>query len=182
MNSPSIEQNRASYLLLSGSHAATQTENPIIARLSTKSKRMVLRCGNRFKVFPLARELRNVTPMVTTSLNNIGVAWAFSCYQVVSLLSGFSILPDYVVVLDLLSTFFDENVSIVERKRLLLESIVHLRRLSVPPPVLVTTQPLASVKEPALNELKIVLVSSAKSFYKYNLLNQRPWILRNYGQ
>ena len=166
MDSPFIEKNNASYILLSGSHAATQTVNLIIARLSTESKIMILDCGNRFNVFPLAREIRKVTPKVTTSLNNISIARAFTCYQVVSLLSSLSILPDYVLVLDLLSTFYDENVPIVERKRLLLESIVYLRRLSVPSPVLVTTNLLASVKEPARTELENILVSSAGSSYQ----------------
>jgi hypothetical protein len=166
MDSPSIEQNSASYILLSGSHAATEAIFPIIARLSTESKIMVLDCGNRFNVFPLAREIRKITPKVTTSLKNISIARAFTCYQVVALLSSLAILPDYAIVLDLLSTFYDENVPVVERKRLLLESIVHLRRLSVPSPVLVTTKPLASVREPARVELENILLSSAGASYQ----------------
>ena len=173
MDSPSVEQNRAPYLLLSGSHAATQAANPINACLSTDNKIMVLDYENRFKVFPLRRKIRKVAPLVTTSLNNTGVARTFTCYQVVSLLLGLSILPDYVVVLDLLSTFYDENVPIVERKRLLLESIMHLRRLSGSLQVLVTTKPLPSSKEPTLNELEIILVSSAESFYQMQSLEPK---------
>jgi hypothetical protein len=42
------------------------------------------------------------------------------------------------LVLDLLSTFYDENVPLLERLRLLEQSLAQLRRLSQPAPVVVS--------------------------------------------
>jgi hypothetical protein len=113
----------------------------------------VLDAGNRFNAYTVARAARG-RPGV---LNRITVSRAFTCYQVLSLLETSSsapagdaaaaprgrtgsdgmLLPRPVrpagpvtfVVLDLLSTFYDESVQAGERKRLLRDCIRHLERL-----------------------------------------------------
>jgi len=57
------------------------------------------------------------------------VARAFTCYQVETLLTESVADFSPVLVLNLLDTFYDENVKLSERMRLLEVSLAELRRL-----------------------------------------------------
>lgn len=113
----------------------------VMSELALRGPLFVLDGGNRFDVYPLARALRRRTSRLTRALQNIHLARAFTCYQMLALLAQ---TPDGgcpKIVLDLLATFYDENVSLAESMRLLEESRNHLRRLSHTAPILVTAQP-----------------------------------------
>ena len=97
-----------------------------IARLGEAEAVRILDAGNRFNAYTVARAARG-RPEV---LNRITVSRAFTCYQVLSLLESTPALPVPFVVLDMLSTFYDEAVNAGERKRLLRECIDHLDRLA----------------------------------------------------
>jgi len=127
-----------SFVLLSAPHAARDGVFTVIAKLAPEHPLTILDCGNRLNVFPLAEKIRAVTPNVHCALKNIALARAFTCYQVVALLSGLPATTENVIVMDLLSTFKDETVPFRERKRLLDSTISQLRRLSLQSPVLVT--------------------------------------------
>jgi hypothetical protein len=154
-----------SFVLLSAPHAALDSVFTIVARLAPEYPLTILDCGNRFNVFPLAQKIREVTPNVHCALINIALARAFTCYQVVALLSGLPATTENVIVMDLLSTFKDENVPFRERRRLLENAVSQLQRLSVQAPVLVTTKTVTMNADAERIELAHVLEEGAHRSY-----------------
>lgn len=113
----------------------------LTAVLSLRASVRVLDCGNRFDVYQIARLVRRQTPHVMEALDQISVARAFTCYQVVTLLAQTTVTREPKIVIDLLATFYDESVSVVEGRRLLnivLGRLEEMRRLA---PILVSVQP-----------------------------------------
>ena len=103
---------------------------PLITRLVLRAPLRVLDGGNCFPAYPVAREIRRHTPDVDATLERIQVARAFTCYQVLALLEKIHSDSSPVLILDLLSTFYDENVRLAERKRLLTRCTQEIRRIS----------------------------------------------------
>lgn len=126
------------HLLLAAYPARHELVNAMIARLAAGGPVLVLDGGNCFQAHRIARLLRRNTPHLETALNNILIARAFTCYQVVTLLAETPATAVPTLVLDLLTTFLDENVLLSERRRLLEISLGHLRRLSHLAPTLVS--------------------------------------------
>jgi hypothetical protein len=89
----------------------------------------LLDAGNCFDGYGLARQLRQQTSYWRQALERVSVARAFTCYQVETLLSESLSDLSPVLVLNLLDTFYDENVKLAERLRLLDISLAELRRL-----------------------------------------------------
>jgi hypothetical protein len=97
-----------------------------IATLALEESVVVLDGGMLFNVYRVIMASHGQTHI----LNRIRFARAFTCYQMVALLERTSDKRAYVMVLDLLSTFQDENVPASERIRLLKICLPHLTRLS----------------------------------------------------
>ncbi len=119
----------------------------LTARLALRSPLRILDCGNSFRGYPLAREIRRQNMAVNQVLDRIDIARAFTCYQVPALLSETPADGTPTLVLDLLSTFYDENINEIERGRLLALSIRHLKRISTRSPLAVSI--LQSTNHPA---------------------------------
>ena len=126
------------HLLLALRPARFELVNALIARLACNGPLLVLDGGNCFQAHRLARLLGRHTSYLEAALNNIYVARAFTCYQVLALLAETPAAPIPTLVLDLLSTFHDESVPLCERSRLLDASLLELRRLSSRAPTLVS--------------------------------------------
>ena len=122
----SIEPKAGSWVLLVGPRNMNSTMLNAIARLGEGGFLRVLDGGNRFNAYKVARAARG-RPDV---MNRITVSRAFTCYQVLSLLESTPAIRVPFVVLDMLSTFYDESVQVGERKRLLRACIMHLERLA----------------------------------------------------
>jgi hypothetical protein len=101
----------------------------LTVRLALVGMVRLVDAGNSFDGYGLARLLRQQTMDWRAALERVIVARAFTCYQVETLLT--EAVADFspVLVLDLLDTFYDENVKLPERLRLLQVSLTHLRRL-----------------------------------------------------
>ena len=97
-----------------------------IATLALEKSVVVLDGGMLFNVYRVIMASRGQTHI----LNRIRFARAFTCYQMVALLEHTPAEDAFVVVLDLLSTFQDENVPASERVRLLKICLPYLKRLS----------------------------------------------------
>jgi len=97
-----------------------------IANLALEGSVVVLDGGMLFNVYRVVMASHGQTRI----LNHIRFARAFTCYQMVALLERTPAEEACVVVLDLLSTFQDENVPVGERIRLLKTCLPHLTRLS----------------------------------------------------
>lgn len=92
------------------------------ARLALHGTVRVLDGGNQFNAYNVARSIRRYTSDLDGTLARIHLARAFTCYQVETLITGAAtqVHPTSVtLVLDMLSTFNDENVPLAERRRLL---------------------------------------------------------------
>ena len=100
----------------------------------------VLDGGNCINIYPLARALRQRTASLSTALENVRLARAFTCYQMLALLEGTQPDGAPVLVLDLLSTFYDESVPLFESQRLLANALRQLMRLRIAAPLAVSAR------------------------------------------
>src|SRR4030042_1021906 len=120
---------RQLHLVLAPHRAQRQMMTVLTARLALTGQVRLVDAGNCFDGYGLARQLRQQTSYWQKALERVSVARAFTCYQVETLLT--ESVSDFspVLVLNLLDTFYDENVKLSERMRLLEVSLAELRRL-----------------------------------------------------
>ena len=107
----------------------------MLAALASRGRVIVVDGGNCFDGYALARALRRQTHLVHEALAQVLLSRAFTCYQMVATLAELPIDGTPVIILDLLSTFLDENVTLSKRQRLLENSLNLLRRISAGAPV-----------------------------------------------
>ena len=129
INDPLQLSPRQLHLVLAPHRAQRQMMTALTARLALTGKVRLVDAGNCFDGYGLARQLRQQTSYWQAALERVSVARAFTCYQVETLLT--ESVSDFspVLVLNLLDTFYDENVRLTERLRLLEVSLDELRRL-----------------------------------------------------
>jgi hypothetical protein len=133
-----------------------------IATLALEGLVVVLDGGMLFNTYRVVMAARGQTRI----LNRIRFARAFTCYQMVALLKRTPAEETCVVVLDLLSTFQDENVPASERLRLLKTCLPHLERLSQAHGALVSVGLLESMS-PETQPLFRLLEKQAMQVYEW---------------
>jgi len=122
-------------LVIGWPHQAALLE--MAARLALQGPLRVIVGGARFDAQQLARSVRRHTTRVDQTLQRIQLARPFTCYQALTLLAHTA--PNApLLLLDMLDTFYDDNVSGPESVRLARQAAGHLRRLKQQVPVLVT--------------------------------------------
>ncbi|MDJ0752171.1 MAG: hypothetical protein QNJ45_01535 [Ardenticatenaceae bacterium] len=110
--------------------------------------------GNRFDVYTVARQMRRHTVDLDTTLSRISYARAFTCYQMVTLLQETPLTAGPLLILDLLTTFYDESVALNESYRLLRQVIAEIERLRRPAPVVISLRaPTVPAREGLLRQL-----------------------------
>ena len=124
----------------------------LIARLALRHPVQVIVGGNRFDAHQLARIIRRHTVQLDPTLERIHQARPFTCFQALKLLEETQPTTPLVAI-DLLITFYDENISDSESVRLVNIAIRHLQRLGQHAPVLVTLRPSAATTRPGLIKL-----------------------------
>lgn len=97
-----------------------------MAHLAIRSPLIVFDCGRQFDSSIVARAAHGRPEII----DQIKVQRAFICYEAVKLLERTPTGKTPIVILDFLSTFYDENVKMYTRKFLLESSIKHFQRLS----------------------------------------------------
>ena len=132
------------HLVLAPHRAQRQMMTLLTARLALTGRVHLVDCGNCFDGYGLARQLRQQSSRWQSALERVSVARAFTCYQVETLLSESVADASPVLVLNLLDTFYDENVKLPERLRLLEVSLAELRRLCRQASVAVSAVPPAT--------------------------------------
>lgn len=142
MNAITLPEANQLYVLI-GSRGTSARLLDLAARLSLRGSLLLLDCANQSNPLPLVRELRRLTGDPVAALRNIQVARAFTCYQVLTLLEQAieQSATQPVIILDLLSSFYDESIRAHEGRRLLeacLRCITHIRRSA---PLLVSARP-----------------------------------------
>jgi hypothetical protein len=148
-----------------------QIANAAIARLALRGPVRVLDGGNHFDAHGIARALRSKTHHLQPALQRIQVARAFTCYQVITLLQETPSSATPTLVLDLLTTFYDENVPMPERLRLLQECLEQLQRLSRLATVVITVVPQPKAEA---DELIDRLEASAGQTWRFELEQPKP--------
>jgi len=113
------------------------------AQLAAHSPLIVLDCGRQFDSSIVARAARGRQEII----DRIKIQRAFICDEAAGLLERTPAGTIPILVLDFLSTFYDENVKVHTRNFLLERSIQHFRRLSQAARVGVTVQPPAPQDE-----------------------------------
>jgi hypothetical protein len=130
------------YTLLAPRHVGIRFLTHLTAKMALEGPVRVLDGGNCFQARALQRKLRRHGRDVYQAVERIQVSRAFTCFQMVALLSEQETLPMPILILDLLATFGDESVSERQRRRLLDQALSQLQRLSRPTPVIVSAPPL----------------------------------------
>jgi hypothetical protein len=153
------------HLLVSPHRDGRRLMNALAARLALEGPLQVLDGGNSLDVYAIARIARQHAARPETVLQRVYIARAFTCYQMSSLLVEHCDYPLPTLVLDLLTTFYDENVRLEERLRLLELGLTALRRLSKQAPVAVSASPVG-IDQPV--ELLRRLVAAADQCWHAN--------------
>jgi hypothetical protein len=130
------------YTLLAPRHVGIRFLTHLTAKMALEGPVRVLDGGNCFQARALQRKLRRHGRDVYQAVERVQVARAFTCFQMVALLSEQETLPMPILILDLLATFGDESVSERQRRRLLDQALSQLQRLSRPAPVIVSAPSL----------------------------------------
>ncbi len=147
-------------------HAARMHMLVLSARLAHRGALQVLDAGNQFNAYEVARSLRQEgAEGFQQALERIHVARAFTPYQLLALLEATPGLGQArpsapTLVLDLLNTFYDENLPQPERRRLLVRCMAELRRLSQAAVVVVSVRPTPPVQEDPLGLVDMVKEAS----------------------
>jgi hypothetical protein len=142
----------------------------LIARLALRAPLRVLDAGNCFPAYPVSREIRRRSADLDATLERIQVARAFTCYQTLALLEETPPDSTPVLILSLLSTFYDESARLAERKRLLIRCTQEIRRLGrhAPIGVVVSLHP----EQPDSSDLLQVLERSVDEVWRIE--DERP--------
>jgi hypothetical protein len=127
--------------------AVVESLMSMLAALAQRGRVLVVDGGNCFDAYALARALRRRTTQVQASLQSVHLSRAFTCYQMVAMLAELPVDGTPVIVLDMLSTFLDENVRFGKRQRLLDESLNLLRRISNGAPIAVWARTRSSLND-----------------------------------
>lgn len=122
-------------------HAAREEAALLIARLALQGPVMVIDGGNRFAGYRIMQHLRLHLADPMPAIRRVFVRRAFTCYQVSALLEELPSRSQPTILLDMLATFYDENVSLPESSRLLECCLRQVERLSQAGPLLVTLTP-----------------------------------------
>jgi hypothetical protein len=150
-------------LLVLAPHAGGALMWELVARLACRGALRLLDGGNRLDVYKcnlaVGKALGGQTADLPAVLERIRLSRAFTCYQVVALLNDTPAEPVPTLVLDLLSTFYDENVPAAESLRLLGECIANLQRLTRLAPVAVSVRPGPDGSRPELLEAMLKAAS-----------------------
>ena len=114
----------------------------LIAELALRGPVTVLDGGNCFPAYRIAQVIRRKSLQVESISKRIFVRRAFTCYQMVNLLENTAALGYPHIILNLLSTFQDDQIKPNEADRLLTLCLIHIERLRLSAPVAITLEPV----------------------------------------
>jgi len=125
-------------IVVTSNHETREQIITLTAELAVRGAVTVLDGGNRFAAYQTIRMLRMRTHDVEEAANRIFVRRAFTCYQMLTLLENSPSLHQPYLILDMLASFYDENVRLQEVDRLLDRCLVQLERLRMTAPVVIS--------------------------------------------
>jgi len=123
---------RAGLIVATSTHGLREQAALLAAELATQGPVTVLDGGNCFPFYRFARLTRG-SPDATKRLF---IRRAFTCYQMLALLESTPALPQPYLILDMLATFYDEQIPEWEVSRLSDACISQAKRLSLHAPAI----------------------------------------------
>lgn len=133
---------RKDSLIVVSSHNAAKDEIAALsAELALRGSVTILDGGNCFPFYRFARLIRSKTVEGAVAVKRLFIRRAFTCYQMLELLSSSPALNQPYLVLNLLSTFYDEQIPEREVRRLLDACLVEVNRLSMTAPIMISLSP-----------------------------------------
>ncbi len=159
-------------LLLIGPNAEKEAMLDLAAALALRGPTRILDGGNQFDAYHVARSIRRHTIRLFETLNHITIARAFTCYQVVALFEATQAVPFPQLVFNLLTTFYDEDVSTEESYRLLKLVAGHLHRLRQHAPIVISIHPPAQPERAGL--VKLLMDISDHVFIRETAVSPTP--------
>ena len=127
-----------SLVVVYANHAARDEISHIAAELALRGPVTVLDGGNRFQAYRIAHLLRFRATKLNEAAKRLFIRRAFTCYQMLALLENTPALRQPYLILDLLSTFYDNHVQTREAHRLLNACLSQINRLRQFAPVAIT--------------------------------------------
>ena len=147
-------------------HGGSEPVTQLLAELALRGPVTILDGGNRFPAYRLLRLLRLRSLDPAAAARRICVRRAFTCYQVLALLEDTPALPQPCLLLDPLSTFYDEQIPAAEVTRLLEGCLRQVERLCQAAPLLVALFPAPTPERACLIER---VCSCADTLYSLEL-------------
>ena len=138
-----ISRKRGLILILT-QDSAHQSKTELIAYLILKGPLFVISGDEWLPSFALPRAIREQTTEVKAVMSRLHTARASTCYRLYDSLANTSPEGDPILVLELLSTFYDEDIPLRTRLYKLRESCRELKRLAFRRPVIVMTRQMGS--------------------------------------
>ena len=133
---------RKDSLIVVSSHTAAREEIAALsAELALRGSVTVLDGGNCFPFYRFARLIRSQSYEGAAAVKRLYIRRAFTCYQMLELLSSSPAMDQPYLVLNLLATFYDEQIPEREVRRLLNACLVEVNRLSMMAPVMISLSP-----------------------------------------
>jgi hypothetical protein len=160
-------------ILIIAGHAALDQMLKMIASVALQEQVRVMDGGNQFNVYLVARVIRRLTAQLNQALKNIHVSRSFNCYQMTALLEDAGVVPRAVFILDFLSSFYDEDVSLEESQRLLRRSIRSVKRLSRQATIFISARP--SAHDPSRQVLLDMLKDAATLVWEGEPPSEEAW-------
>lgn len=122
-----------------------QVVSHLVASLSVQGNINIIDGGNTIKPYEITRLIRRKTHRLKEALNQIHISRVFTAYQMIELLRAQQgIQGDAVIILDMLTTFWDDSLTTPEAHRLLLNCLTYLEAIKTNSPVLVTLKTSAN--------------------------------------
>jgi len=118
----------------------------LAAELALRGPVTIFDGGNRFAPYRVTSLLRQRTTNIYSASARLFIRRAFTCYQMLALLGNARPLPQPYLLLDLLSTFYDDQITHHEADRLLSLCLQYIARLRDRAPIVI------SLSSPALSE------------------------------
>ena len=125
-------------VITEGRETARITE--LIGSLAMRGSLYLMAGSDWIPAYALTRMVRRQTPHVRQVLDGLRLARAFTCYQMRELLESAPPDRDPLLVLDIMSTFFDQDIPVETRARVFGQCCRQLQRLAVYRPVAVIAQ------------------------------------------
>lgn len=135
------EIHKKKLIVVCAHNAARDQISMLTAELALHGAVTILDGGNRFPAYQTIRLIRKLTPDLVNAAKRIFIRRAFTCHQMLALLESTPALHQPYIVLDLLASFYDENVPLPEVSRLLDRCLTQLDRLKLTAPTIVTLTP-----------------------------------------